>query len=113
MIEIINMMRIIGLFQIYYFRLIRFLSISTQKTEMLSLFLFSLLSLPHQASADAVISTSFGPVRGIVTSKGERFLGIPFARAPVDDLRWQPPLPPHSWHDIRDAFYFGADCASG
>lgn len=64
------------------------------------------------AAADPLVNTSYGTVRGVVTARGERFLGIPFARAPTGSLRWQPPLPPHSWEGVRKATVFGPDCPS-
>jgi para-nitrobenzyl esterase len=60
-----------------------------------------------------VVATREGPVRGIGAAGIERFLGIPYATAPVGDLRWQPPQPQPRWHGVRDATAFGAHCAQG
>ena len=38
------------------------------------------------------------------------FLGVPFAAAPVGDLRWQGPQKHESTHDVRDASQFAPAC---
>lgn len=66
------------------------------------------------ASADdepAVVTTDKGPVRGITTSTLQAFLGIPYAAAPTDDLRWKPPQPHARWRRTLDATQFGDACA--
>src|SRR5215510_9743781 len=46
-----------------------------------------------QAASDhaAIAITEEGPVRGTRTATTRVFRGIPYAAAPVGDLRWQPP----------------------
>ena len=72
-----------------------------------------LLGVVALCRADILVNTSLGTVKGVQTPKGQSFLGLPFARPPIGDLRWQPPLPPHSWVGVREANLFGADCAAG
>jgi len=38
------------------------------------------------------------------------FLGIPYAKPPIGDLRWQPPQPYGPWQSPRDATKFGQAC---
>jgi para-nitrobenzyl esterase len=38
------------------------------------------------------------------------WLGIPFARPPVGDLRWRAPRPPEPWEGTREALAFGPSC---
>jgi para-nitrobenzyl esterase len=59
---------------------------------------------------DDVVLTDKGPVRGLQTSAMHAFLGIPYAAAPIGDLRWQPPRPPARWHAPLNAVSFGGHC---
>lgn len=48
--------------------------------------------------------TAYGLVEGYQHSKKTYgWLGIPFGKPPVGDLRWKAPLPPESWEGMRDA----------
>ena len=38
------------------------------------------------------------------------WLGIPYARPPVAELRWRAPAEPEAWTDTRDALHFGPPC---
>ena len=58
-----------------------------------------------------VVSTSDGPVRGISSGGIDRFLGIPYAAAPVGNLRWRPPQPHGRWHGVREATAFANHCS--
>jgi len=54
---------------------------------------------------------------GIIGGKQEgtvnAFLGIPYAAAPVGDLRWRAPAPPSKWTGVRQATEFGPRCMQG
>src|SRR5262249_42462391 len=67
-------------------------------------------SVASAAPKSKVVATDNGPVRGIVTPTMEKFLGIPYAAAPVGDLRWRPPQPHAPWDSPLDASTFGAHC---
>jgi para-nitrobenzyl esterase len=62
------------------------------------------------ASAAGVVPTDNGPVRGTETPSTKQYLGIPYAAAPVGDLRWRPPQPHQRWHGPLDASHFGNHC---
>jgi para-nitrobenzyl esterase len=71
-------------------------------------------SLPAAAAdaPDLVVKTSTGQVQGVTRAPaGAEFLGIPYAQAPVGDLRWREPREIKPWSDVRDARTFGAPCA--
>ncbi len=61
------------------------------------------------AHAQAV-STASGPLVGKTEGGVHAYLGIPYAKAPVGDLRWSPPLAPSPWTAPRQAAKFGAAC---
>ncbi len=55
--------------------------------------------------------TSLGVANGFVTDEGVvAFLGLPFAEAPVGELRFRPPVPVESWDGPLDASEFGPAC---
>jgi len=53
-----------------------------------------------------IVRTTEGPVQGIVRNSIVEFLGIPYAAAPVGDLRWQPPKRHDAWTDPLRATEF-------
>ncbi|MEW1696387.1 MULTISPECIES: carboxylesterase family protein [unclassified Streptomyces] len=54
------------------------------------------------------VTTVRGPVRGERRADGSlRFLGIPYARPPVGDLRFAAPVPPEPWTEPLDATAYG------
>src|SRR3954452_10038763 len=73
----------------------------------------SLLALPAPAGAKAakpLVRTSEGPVRGFVAHGTNTFLGIPYAAAPVGDLRWRPPRRHAACPRPLRATAFGPSC---
>jgi para-nitrobenzyl esterase len=56
-------------------------------------------------TANGVLESTTAPKDGV-----RSFKGIPFAAAPVGDLRWKEPQPVKSWTDVRNADQFGARC---
>ena len=60
--------------------------------------------------APLVVAIDRGEVRGSAAGDLAVFRGIPYARAPVAELRWRAPQPPQSWSGVRDATQFGAAC---
>jgi para-nitrobenzyl esterase len=56
------------------------------------------------------VSTDSGPVRGVTADGIQSFKGIPFAQAPVGDLRWRAPQPVTPWTEPKLADQYGHDC---
>ena len=69
----------------------------------------TLLTTPAMAQSVSV-KTSAGVVVGKAGDRANTFLNIPFAAAPVGDLRWAPPQPAPAWTGARDATRAGPSC---
>ncbi|MGH2586914.1 MAG: carboxylesterase/lipase family protein, partial [Dehalococcoidia bacterium] len=54
-----------------------------------------------------VVRTPYGQVAGEQRDGVTVFRGIPYARAPLGELRFRAPQPPEPWSDVRDATRFG------
>jgi para-nitrobenzyl esterase len=68
--------------------------------------------VPIAAAQDpTVVKTNSGLVRGVEEEGSRKFLGIPYARPPVGDLRWTNPQAPEKWDGIKEATAFGKVCA--
>ncbi|HME47331.1 carboxylesterase/lipase family protein [Mycobacterium sp.] len=59
---------------------------------------------------NAVIETTYGPVRGIDDSRVRVWKGIRYAAAPLGELRFRAPEPPERWTEVADATQFGPVC---
>ena len=57
-----------------------------------------------------VVATAAGQVRGETIDGLRVFRGIPYAAAPVGQLRWRAPRAARPWRDVRAAQDFGAPC---
>lgn len=58
-----------------------------------------------------VVSTTGGPVQGIVRGGTRQFLAIPYAAPPTGAARWTPPRPPAPWTRPLTAITHGPGCA--
>lgn len=69
------------------------------------------LSLVMAASAPTpVVETLAGPIEGRIEQNISVYRGIPYAKPPVDSLRWRAPQKPERWTSKRTAHEFGAVC---
>lgn len=66
---------------------------------------------------DPVVTTTYGKLRGVkkelnneILGPVVQFLGVPYAMPPTGERRFQPPEPPVSWPEIRNATHFAPVC---
>jgi para-nitrobenzyl esterase len=71
-----------------------------------------LFAIAAGAADPPTATVTGGQIRGSLLEKGGAlFKGIPYAQAPVGELRWREPQPVKAWSSIRDATAFSAPCA--
>jgi len=65
-----------------------------------------------EVDCDDPVETRSGPVQGMSETGADACVwkGIPFAAAPVGELRWKPPAPVPAWPEPREATQFGSAC---
>ena len=71
-----------------------------------------LCSCTQQKKATEVglqVKTQYGVLEGFELGGVKKFLGVPFAQAPVGELRWKAPQPVQPWEGVREAKQFGDD----
>lgn len=68
-------------------------------------------ALEANAARGPIVQTAQGPVQGLVDNGVAEFLGVPYAAAPVGNLRWRPPQPHAAWTKVLKATSFGPTCA--
>ncbi len=62
------------------------------------------LSEPYTWNNESVVETKYGKLGGKEMDNGTwAYLGVPYAKPPVSELRWAPPEDPDSWDGIKDA----------
>ena len=70
----------------------------------------TLLGLFGSAAFAETLKVEGGLLQGTVEDGLRVYRGIPYAAAPVGDLRWRPPQPPSKWDGVRVADQFGRAC---
>ena len=72
----------------------------------------AVLSSCSEKKGEAVtlqVKTQYGVLEGFEEDGVKKFLGVPFAQAPVGELRWKAPQPVQAWEGVREAKQFGDD----
>ena len=83
------------------------------KPSVSALLFFSLLFYAVSTAAqNTVVFTKYGYVWGTGTDI-RVFKGIPYALAPVGNLRWKPPQPLRAWKDTLQTKEYGCICLQG
>ena len=62
------------------------------------------------SSPTEVVKTTDGDLKGYEQEGVNYFLGIPFAEAPIGDLRWKAPKPAKKWVGVREVTDSGPAC---
>jgi len=65
------------------------------------------------AKEPAPVATEYGLLQGVAEESLTVYRGVPFAAAPVGELRWRAPQPHAKWEGIREARNFGPDPYQG
>ncbi len=65
----------------------------------------------EKTQSPPVVAVAQGKLSGLVNDqRASVFLSIPFAKPPLGDLRWKPPVDPASWDGVRDATKISPAC---
>ena len=67
-------------------------------------------SSPTLAGDAPIVDAPAGAVRGETVGAADVYRGVPYAQAPVNDLRWRAPQPLPRWSGVREARRFGPAC---
>ncbi|XP_042195197.1 neuroligin-1 [Callorhinchus milii] len=77
----------------------------------------TLVLCQKQDDTNPVVNTNYGRLRGIKKELSNeilgpviQYLGVPYAAPPTGERRFQPPEPPSSWSEIRNATHFAPVC---
>ncbi|UTW56067.1 carboxylesterase/lipase family protein [Kordiimonas sp. SCSIO 12610] len=78
----------------------------------IGIYIGSQISKPEDKGPTQIFNTPSGQITGIWTADDgiANFMGIPFAEAPVGDLRWRPTVAKASWDGVLNADAFSPRC---
>lgn len=61
----------------------------------------------NMTESDLIVNTKYGKVKGAIEKNSCVWRGVPFAKAPVGNLRFKAPVPTDSWEGIKNTTEFG------
>lgn len=56
------------------------------------------------------VNTKYGVLKGVNRNGAAVWKGISYAKPPVNELRFEAPVPPDCWEGVREADQFGPEC---
>lgn len=78
-------------------------------TWLLAMLVMSCNEATRPIKAETV-QTHLGTIRGVQEGGTIAFKGIPFAKPPLDSLRWRAPVDPDPWTGVRETVEFSNAC---
>ncbi|MBN1662125.1 MAG: carboxylesterase family protein [Deltaproteobacteria bacterium] len=68
----------------------------------------ALTHFERATAARVTVDTIYGKLSGFELDAATwQWLGVPYAKPPIGDLRWKPPVPPTAWTGVRNAIAYG------
>jgi len=79
---------------------------------MATIIFIGFVSYSSAGDFPTVVETEYGRIEGLLGPDNDTvsWVGIPFAKPPVGDLRWKRPDDPEKWDGVRQAFEFCDQC---
>lgn len=77
---------------------------------MVRIFTILCIAVLSAVSFSQTVNTQFGPIQGTTNGAIQQFLGIPFAKPPVGNLRWKAPENPDVWSTTLSTTSFAPVC---
>ncbi|MGY5955654.1 carboxylesterase/lipase family protein [Kosakonia sp. BK9b] len=70
----------------------------------------AIISAAQAAEPPLQVTLAGGVISGTKLDGTRAWLGIPYAKPPTGDRRWQPPQDVEPWHGVKETRHYGDDC---